>query len=375
MAHQPKDVTDDESTEMSHHESILKDLTIVDADVHLDFYRFPEEVASYVESPYDDYLTNNPLGSPMTLDGWNRTMGGKIQPDLIESADALQERLCEDFHVDYPILNQFSYLPNYPDPDQAEAVAKGVNDMLLDKFLDHYDHFKGLAEVDPRKPDKAAEEIDRVGSEDDIVGLLLENGAELKAAGDPEFDPIYKAAEDNGLPVAYHTSAGSTFMQRFPINHQSANKFVQDHIIAHPFVMMETLTSLMVEGTPVKFPDLNFLILEAGIGWVPAWTGRMNKEISIRNIEAPLLEKSPEKYVNDQFLFGTQPIEEPDDPREYQMMIELLGEENVAFATDYPHWDLDHPDAVDKLVRNRFEPDQRDAIMGGNLASALGMNV
>lgn len=359
---------------MSKQRSILEEQTIIDVDVHLDFYRFPEEIATYTEEPYDEYLTNTKY-SPMTIDGWNRTMGGKIQPSKIESADQLYEELCEQFHVDYPVLNTFGYLPNFPDVDVAKAVMRATNDMLLDRFLDEYDEFKGMAGLEIREPDKAAEEIDRMGDEKDIVGVYIENGAEQKPLGDPYYDPIYRAAEDNDLPVAYHSSAGSIFMQGYPVQHRGFRKFLEEHVVAHPFAMMETMTSLVVQGTPAKFPDLDFVILEAGIEFLPCVMYRLNKEYSIRRVEAPLLEKSPEEYIRDQFYVGTQPIGEPNNPKDVRRLIEIAGPEMILFATDYPHWDFDEPNAVDKFLHNKFEPEERTALLGGNAAEVYDLDV
>jgi predicted TIM-barrel fold metal-dependent hydrolase len=345
--------------------TLMEDETLVDVDVHLDFYRHPEEVAKYMDAPYDEYLTDTKY-SPMTIDGWNRTMGGKIQPSNIHSAEQLHEELCGQFNVDYGVLNTFAYLPNFPDIDVAQEVMRGSNDMLIDRFLDEYDEFKGMAGIDPREPDKAAEEIDRLGDEKDIIGIYIENGAEQKPLGDPYYDEMYQAAEDNDLPVAYHSSAGSIFMQGYPIQHRGFRKFLEEHVVAHPFAMMATMCSLIVQGAPVKFPDLNFVILESGIEFLPTMMFRLNKEYSIRRIEAPLLEKSPEEYIRDSFYVGTQPIGEPNDPEHMRKLIEIAGPEMILFATDYPHWDFDDPSAVDKFLRNKFTDEQRNALMSGN---------
>lgn len=353
--------------------NLVESSTIIDCDVHLDLYRFPERVAAYTEEPYDQYLKSTKY-SPMTIDGWNRTMGGKIKAPAINGPDQLHEELCVEFGVDCPILNTFAYLPNFPDVDMANIVAKGVNDYLLDQYLDEYDVFKGLAGIDVREPDKAAEEIDRIGNEDGIVGVYIENGAEQKQLGDPYYDAIYRAAEDNDLPIAYHSSAGSVFMQGFPVQHRGFRKFLEEHVVAHPFAMMQTLTSLIVQGTPVKFPDLDFVFLEAGLEWLPSIMFRLNKEYSIRRIEAPLLEKSPEEYIRESFYVGTQPIGEPNDPAHIQQLIQMVGPEMILFATDYPHWDFDEPGAVDRHLRTHFDSEDRDALLYGNATEIFDLS-
>jgi len=352
----------------------MEEETIVDVDVHLDIFQFPDRFADYVDSPWDDYIRNTKY-NPMTVDGWSRSMGGKIQPAIVEDAEQLYEDLCEGFNVDYPIINSFAYLPNFPDPEMAQAVSRGVNDMLLDEYLDEYDNFKGLVGVDVREPEKAAEEIHRIGSEDDIVGVCIENGAENRMLGDPIYDVIYKAAEDNNLPVAFHSGAGSIFMQGFPNQHTGFRKFLSEHVVSHPFAMMQTMTSLIVQGTPVKFPDLDFIFLEAGIEWVPSVMYRLNKEYSMRRVEAPLLEKSPEEHIRDSCYIGTQPMGEPNDPTDIQKLIKILGPEMIMFATDYPHWDFDEPNGVDKHLRTNFTAEERDALLKKNAVDVFEMEI
>ena len=58
----------------------------------------------------------------------------------------------------------------------------------------------------------------------------------------------------------------------------------------------------------------------------------------------PRLERRPSEYIRDHVWFTTQPIEEPDDPKQLVWAIEQarLGD-RLLFATDYPHWDFDSP--------------------------------
>lgn len=92
-----------------------------------------------------------------------------------------------------------------------------VNDIFVEHFFDDHEEFCGLAMLQMQDSEAAAEEIDRMADESGIVGVLILNGASDKPLGDPRYDIIYKATQDNGLPAAYHSSAnGFTQNQRFP---------------------------------------------------------------------------------------------------------------------------------------------------------------
>lgn len=354
-------------------DSPLQTETVVDADVHL---AIPfEELATYCEEPYRT-MTAEPTYTAVHRTGWDRYMGGKIEKEKehVESATALDRKLCGEFGIDYPILNAFPVLNSVPEDDRAVALMSAYNDYLLDNYLDERDHFRGLASVAVQRPAAAAEELDRIGDEDQIVGVYLLNSGAQPPLGDSDYDPLYRAAQDNGLHIAFHASAGAPFAADFPVQDTQFNRFLTNHVLAHPWAHMMTLTSLLVNGVPEKFPALNFTFLEAGYGWVPYMAFRLNKEYAMRRAEAPLLERTPEAYIRDRCYFASQPVGEPDDPEHLSGLIDVIGPDRLMLSTDYPHWDFDHPEALDDHLR-RFYPDRRERVLAGTAIEAFDLQV
>ncbi|SEH15646.1 hypothetical protein SAMN04487967_2175 [Natronorubrum sediminis] len=352
----------------------FEETTVVDTDVHLSIPF--DELAEYCEEPYRS-ITKHPTYTPVHRGGWNRYMGGKIETEKenVRSADALYEKICVEFGIDFPLINAFPVLNSVPEDDRAVELMSAYNDYLLENYLDEYEQFLGLCTVATQDPAAAAEEIDRMGSEQSIEGLYLLNSGAQPPLGDPVYDPIYRAAADNDLHVAYHASAGAPFAKDFPVQDTQFNRFLENHMLAHPWAHMMTMSSLIVNGTPAKFPDLNFSFLEAGVSWVPYMMFRFNKEYSMRRSEAPLLEKSPEEYIRDQFYFSTQPVGEPNDPSHLQQIIDVLGPESLMLSTDYPHWDFDHPDALDRQIRRYGDEETRERILSGTAIEAFDLSI
>lgn len=339
--------------------SVIAETTVVDTDVHM---TVPEEdVARYMDEPYSSSILDSP--HPIfPSSSWDQRMGGKIEDNFSDftGPEDIYEFMAE-FNVEYPIINTFEPLGKFSQPDLAMALMRAYNDLLLDRFLD--DHgFLGLAAVATQRPQEAAEEIDRMGDEDQVVGLYIGSSGEYPPLGDPEYDPIYQAAEDNGLPIAFHGNA-EEFMFDFPLQNRGFNKFFEVHSVAHTWQQMMTLTSLIAQGTPAKFPDLNWVFLEAGIGWVPYMMHRMNKIYHMRRSEVPLLEKSPEEYIRDSFYFASQPLGEPERPEDMGRIIEIMGADNLMFATDYPHWDFDAAEELDQYLQNYFTEAERQKVL------------
>jgi predicted TIM-barrel fold metal-dependent hydrolase len=352
--------------------SAIEETTIIDTDVHLNTSIDRYDIAEYLDES-ESRLFTNPDYSPFPSSGWDRTMN-KIDYETIDGPEELEETLMGEFYVDHPILNSVSSLTRLPRHDVAIPAMRAVNDILIEEYLDANDDLYGLASIATQEPDKAAEELDRLGDEDQIVGVYVCSTGPREPLGDPFYDPIYQAAQDNDLAITFHGSAGA-FMFDFPKQNQGFRQFLSVHTLAHPWSQMETVTSLIVQGTPEKFPDLDFAFLEAGIGWVPYLMFRLNGEYAKRRSEAPLLKKSPEEYIRDQFYFASQPVGEPNDPEMMQNTIANIGADSLLFATDYPHWDFDHPEAFDQHLRETFDPEDRERILGGNAADVFNISI
>ena len=349
---------------------ILEEKTIVDSDIHLTTPT--DEIAKYADKPHSDYLRAE--GIQLKSPGWDPTLGGKIENRKLLTPEQIEDELRGDLHIDHPIINAFVNLSRLSHTDTAVHLQRACNDLLLDQFLDDND-YHGLATVATQKPDKAAEELDRIGQEDKIVGVFLTSTGPSPPLGDPSYDVMYKAAEDNDLAIAYHGATNSGFDIGFPKQNAEFEKFVEAHVNAHLWSQTMTLTSSIVHGLPVKFPDLNFVFLEAGISWVPYMMYRLNKEISMRHSEAPLLEKQPEEYIRDSYYFASQPLGEPMDPNHMQQMIDMVGVDSLMFASDYPHWDFEHPSELNKYLDEMFPAAERQKVLSENANKVFKLGI
>lgn len=347
----------------------LEDHTVVDTDVHL---RIPtEKVAQYIEEPFRKRVQHGQIPG----DSWNRYKTGRIERKMVDSPEDLQQGLCEQFSVDYPIVNAtVPQQPRISDPEYAHALVKGHNDYLLDNILDENRNFFGLAQIATQDPETAAEEIDRVAQESQIVGVyVIPMGADT-LLGDERFDIVYQAAENHGLTIAFHPH-GTVSAVDFPKQYYAFNKYISVHTLGFVWGQMQVVVNLLERGTPVKFPDLNFTFLEGDVGWVPGLMFRMNKEYSARRDELPHLKKSPEEYIKD-FYFASQPIGEPDNPMDMHHLLEAMdAPRTLMFSSDYPHWDFDNPSELfGYLDANCTEEEQR-RILSENAKDAYNLNI
>jgi predicted TIM-barrel fold metal-dependent hydrolase len=132
------------------------------------------------------------------------------------------------------------------------------------------------------------------------------------------------------------------------------------------------IPSLIFEGIPEKYPEINHIFIEAGIAWLPEYMGRMDKNYERRKHRLKHLKKKPSEYLKDKFYVSPQPIEDPAGPRNLKQVFELIdGEEMLVYSTDFPHWNFDSP-AVAGMPN--LDEEMEEALFGGNAMDAYDLH-
>ncbi len=351
----------------------IADTLVVDADVHITYNATVlKEVSRYMDKPYRNYVDPDTGSDGYPNHGWPKSLGGARQFNLtgVTSPEDVYDPLCTEFGVDHPIVNVSSPVDRVLKTEQGIQEASAINDFLLDQFLDENPDFYGLATIAARDPHAAAEEIDRIADEPQIVGCFFVLGQEFNEPfGNPTYDVMYRAMEDHDLTPVYHI----TGLHREASILRQCEKVAEWHANGPAWAAQVTLTSLLFEGVPEKFPGLDFVLLEGGLGWLPGFIARLNREYGQWRNELPFLTKSPEEYVNERFYFGSQPLPEFRDPTHMQQILQMLGVESLMFCTDHPHYDFDHPSTLDQFL-GCFTSDERNKILSGNALDAFGIS-
>jgi predicted TIM-barrel fold metal-dependent hydrolase len=117
------------------------------------------------------------------------------------------------------------------------------------------------------------------------------------------------------------------------------------HILAHPFEAMAAMAGLIWYGVFERFPALTVVHVEADAGWVPYWLQRMEQHYEFSgNAEHPELKRRPSEYFRQNVFVACR-----GDERTLPAAVELTGDDNFLFNTDYPHPDGTFPWGMQKL--------------------------
>jgi predicted TIM-barrel fold metal-dependent hydrolase len=245
--------------------------------------------------------------------------------------------------MEYAILTGSLYgISVHYDPDYSAAVAAAANDHLIEQWLPKNRKYKGAMTISTQDPDQAAAEIERIGGHPDIVQISVANGMRIPF-GQRYYDPIFEAAERQGLPIALHPGTEGGGISGPPMSSGYFSDYFQFHS-AQPNSLMAHMISIIGEGVCEKFPSLKFIIAGAGIAWLPHLMWRMDRNYKALRATVPQLKQRPSQTIRDHFYVTTQPIAESDNPDHMRMLLEMTDAENMLlFASGYPSWDFDDP--------------------------------
>lgn len=304
--------------------------TLADLLPHMD----PHWRETLVSRGVDELISNyQPPAAPIST-----------RPGAARDVAAFASAALDELGTTVGILNPLLPVSMLHSEDMAGAYARAANDWMAATWLDADPRFRASILVAPQNPSGAADEILRCAVDRRFVQVLLPALLDVPL-GRRALWPIYAAAERAGLPVGIH--AGSAYMHApGPIGWGSY--VVEDHAnMAGGFATQ--LTSLVAEGVFQRFPNLNFVLLESGITWLPGHLWRLSKYWRGLRMEVPWVDESPEALVRRRVKLSLAPMDAPDSATFLRVVEQLDGADMLLFSSDYPHWNDDLPPIPEAL--------------------------
>jgi predicted TIM-barrel fold metal-dependent hydrolase len=178
-----------------------------------------------------------------------------------------------------------------------------------------------------------------------------------KPLSDEYFFPLYEVASELDLPICIHLGNGSFDVHDFFGKDSTFTKFKMP--------MIGCFHSLVFRGTPKKFPDLRWGIIEASADWLPFIINDLRQRF-LR--EGKRLDDDVLKANN---IFVTCQVED-DLPR----VIEAAGEDHLMIGTDYGHSDFSSEIEALRLLKNNnsISADVIDKILWDNPRGLYGLD-
>jgi predicted TIM-barrel fold metal-dependent hydrolase len=263
-----------------------------------------------------------------------------------------------DVQVVYPnIMALASHLDN---AELAAAMCRAFNNYCAEKCRLYNGRVRAVAAVALQNPGEAAKELRRA------IGMGLVAGVVTGTVGqrnldDPYFDEFFRTANELEAAVGVHWITGcfdSPGQERFK------DPYFYIHMVGMPFNLMIGIMTLIGGGIMEKYPRIKFVFLEIGAAWLPYWMWRMDDHYG-REMHTAGVPKKPSEYVRSDSCFVSC---EPDEEG-LAHTTQVLGEDRIVFASDYPHGDCDFPHSVTKFrKRTDISEELKKKILWDNAA-------
>ena len=253
-----------------------------------------------------------------------------------------------------------------PDPELEAALVRAYNRWIAAYCSVDTRRLKAVCMVPQRDLRLGAEELRRMAEEPWCVGLATFGSLDGHIphsilADNPYWYPLWEEAQSLDMPVSFH--AGTDRAPGAPARTEVANNEFILHLSGQPWHIQRTLSAVLGGGVLERFPRLRTAYLESGCGWVPWWMDRLDAHYALYPDHVPGLERKPSEHIRGpQCFFSLDP-----DEISIEAAVDLLGEDRLMWASDYPHFDCRFPHTVDLVTgRDTLSERVKAKLMGEN---------
>jgi predicted TIM-barrel fold metal-dependent hydrolase len=296
-----------------------------------------------------------------------RSKAGSRDPDL-RWADHRRDGI--DAEVVYPNAGLMMWASE--DPAMQAQMTRVWTDWVMETFQDRLDRVAPAAAVAPLDIENVAAEVHRIGRMGFRHVMLpvqpgKSNDGRPLGYNLPMFDALWQALVDENLAISFHVGTGKD-----PRTASGNGGAIINYVVHALSPAIEPVTQLCASGVLERLPDLRFVTVEAGIGWL-AWTlWVMDEGAKKHHMWAePKLPMLPSEYWRRQGYATFQ-----DDPVGLATAGHF-GLDRIMWGNDYPHHEGTWPHSDEAIVRTmgHLGHDQRRAILGETAAKVYGFNV
>ena len=286
--------------------------------------------------------------------GWNNSSAEEAaQKDAERIAAAAPDVRFDMLRTDgvhgeiiFPTIGLYAY--NISDPVVGRTACEVYNDWIRERLAGH-PRLKLAVMIPTWDVAMALDEIERVGRDDSVGGLLL------PLVGTPEWnmpqwEPLWEAIADSGRSVVMHQGTGHDMIFYRGWGSATAN------LLATQSLAPRGSALLSCSGVLERHPKLQVVLVEVNAGWM-AWTmstlDNYHRDHSMWS--KPKLKERPSDYIKRQVHATFQ-----DDPVAINNL-RLTGSQSLLWGNDYPHPESTYPNSNEILDDLLAEVDDDDA--------------
>ncbi len=263
-------------------------------------------------------------------------------------------------------------------PEVAAAHVSAYNDYQLEWCSAAPGRYIPMAAIPYWDVERSVAEIERIAGRG--FGAVVTTGAphlhNLPYLGDPHWSPVWSVADAAGLSISFH--AGNGDMSQ----HLNEKRNALDGTAAFPRAATgafldngQQVLDLILCGVLTRFPNLKFVSVESGIGWIPFVLDACDyhfKRSKVWRDRPDFGDMLPSDLFRRQ-VYANYWFERLED-----WHLDALGADHIMFETDFPHPTCLSGDSLADALDNGLQavsPEVREKILWRNAAELYGLDI
>lgn len=281
------------------------------------------------EAPRNEQVSLNEFKRRWETDGTrpqlDRTRGAMFQQHGGTGPERYQDMDYDgvDAEIVYPNKGLAAFYS--PDPALNVALCRAWNDWAYETFHGSQRSFPA-ALIAPADIQAAIKEVERAAARG-FHAVMLPPLIPGKGYNLPEFNPLWAALNETGLPVCFHAGTGKD-----PRGATGDGGAIINYVVHAMNTVVQPLVEVCASGVFDRYPRLRCGTIEAGVGWIPYTLQAMDLGYeSFAFWVSPKLKCKPSEYFRSH-CFATFEV----DPVGVELR-RYVGADNLLWGNDYPH--------------------------------------
>ncbi|MGH7962381.1 MAG: amidohydrolase family protein [Candidatus Binatia bacterium] len=266
----------------------------------------------------------------------------QARPGASDPAARLVDQELDHLRAEVIYPNLGLALGAAPDDDYVHECCRAYNDWLSEFCAAAPRRLLGVALLSLKGPVAwAAEEAQRAAKKG-LCSFMIPTEVPGHSYQEKEYNRLWAALEEIGLPVALHVAAEEPFYTK--VGRLGFIRALIDTKICSP---ERAVADLIFGAVPQRYPNLRFVIAEGGIGWIAALLRTMDHWWEDHHgWMRPKVEEKPSVYFRRQFWATFE------DDRAGVMTRNLIGVDRLMWGSDYPHTEGTFPRSLEQISKD-----------------------
>jgi aminocarboxymuconate-semialdehyde decarboxylase len=269
-----------------------------------------------------------------------------------------REGVLAELGVDLQVISLTTPGTHVEKPDVAVKLARIVNDAFAGAVARPSKRFAALATLPLCDPAASVTELARAMDQLRMPGAMLFSNINGVGLDDQRFWPLYEAANDRDAVFMIHPE--------YPVGVEAMTEYWLMPLNGFLFDTTLAASKLVFSGVVKRFPRIRWSLGHLG-GTIPYLAERLDRGFRAFKECRKHIDEPPTAYLKRHFYYDTVNFSQA----ALKCAIEFAGAGHIVAGSDYPHQIGSIPLMLEAIHSLPISTADREAILGGTMASLL----